>query len=208
MSKPTSRRKPKDERRAHEHYPTQQIVADYAVSNFLPQSERHMNILDPGAGTGPFARALRSCWPDASMTLHGVDIALVPPGRTYDAWWRGDFRAWARNRPVEYDIVLGNPPYDIAEAFIWNALHVLKPGGHLLFLLALEFMSSVGRYAGLFATAPPRHINISARRLDFTGSGGDMRNHVFVLWTKGWRGVTTTSWFDYRQDLRQLALPA
>jgi len=49
-----------------------------------------------------------------------------------DAWIVGDFLSV---RPAPVDLIIGNPPYKLAQPFVRHALTLLAPGGALLFLL-------------------------------------------------------------------------
>lgn len=210
-----SRRRSAEERNPHDHYPTQPAVCEFAL-RLLPRPSPFARILDPGSGYGPWARAARLVWDGTPLILHGIDIAIAPTGGLglYNAWWRDDFLLWSKRQPPStYDYVIGNPPFAQAEAFVWSALRLLKPTGHLLYLLPSEFIGAAGRAKGLFAERPYRHEFQLTRRLDFIGGSGDMRWHSLFWWDAAWTApicaygpVFTMTMHDWAAPGQQLRL--
>lgn len=205
MGKPATRRKKWSERHSHDHYPTPQRVVEAALA-LLPAAPPGAIVLDPGAGTGVWGQTAKRFWP--GIHLVGVEIQDLPCPDGYDEWHQADFGLWAKQAPSELvDRVIGNPPYgELVEPFCWGSRKVLKPGGHHLFLLALEFLGGQTRGKNLYTIYPPHRIIVSSRRIDFIGGNGDMRNHMLVWWIKGREGAPVVDWFDYESTHHQLSL--
>lgn len=65
-----------------DHYPTPIGLCEAALSRIDITPDQ---ILDPGAGTGPWGIAARKRWPDA--TISGIEVRDVPPPDAYDMWY-------------------------------------------------------------------------------------------------------------------------
>ncbi|MGB8295072.1 MAG: methyltransferase [Polyangia bacterium] len=100
-------------------------------------------VLEPSAGTGNLARAIRSAVPDAHLDLIEIDPRLcsILKASGFEVSCR-DFLA--ASMPVcpdsedGHDCVLMNPPFSKGQdvAHIHHALKFLKPGGRLVALCA------------------------------------------------------------------------
>jgi SAM-dependent methyltransferase len=176
-------------------------------------------VLDPGCGTGVWGRALRDVYPDANLSVTGVDLVNRLPTsemHIYQNFITYDFMLWAKQQqPNSYDYIIGNPPFEKANEFVWSALRLLKPGAHLLYLLPSEFSGSKKRANYMFQYYCYRHEFKLTSRLDFTGGTGDMRWHSIFWWDKGWpsqldswdRTIATHSWHDWKvEPVNQLPL--
>lgn len=137
-------------------------------------------ILEPGCGGGAFLRAASETWPRAALL--GVDIlpACKGPGTVrrqdlFDPQLRGQF-----------DLSLGNPPYDDAEAFVRRSIDLVREGGHAAFLLRISFLSSQGRVP-LYREHPLSYFWPIAGRPSFTGGGSDTSEYGLFAWRKGAR---------------------
>lgn len=178
------------ERREHDFYPTDRATIIDALAlvrrgGFIPQS-----ILDPGAGTGAWGDVAKQRWPKACLT--GVELRDVPAPHSYDFWINGSFldRALALSPP--YDLILGNPPYSEAEAFVRQSLALLRDGGRLVFLLKLSFMAGQRRSTGLYAECPPRWYVPCSRRPSFSGDGNTApEEYALYIWQHGFKGRET-----------------
>lgn len=186
-----------------EHFPTPPGIARYAVQKLLPvMAGPRLRILDPGAGTGVWGKAARDRWPKAFIC--GVDLPGVPRVPEYSFWRSQDFRStartWSQFEHIRFDVVVGNPPYSMAEEFIRLGCDVLKPGGYLVFFLRLAFWAGQKRGLGLWRDYPPYEIVPSSRRPSFTGNGvSDQKTeYALFVWRKGFRGPFRLP-FDYKQ---------
>lgn len=136
----------------HDAYDTPVSLAVEVAKLAARLTERYaytpMTILDPGCGDfGVFGWAAKRTF-SSLVTVHGLDIRPVPKRGWYDRQDQLDFLS-ARNNGVvrQYDLILGNPPFELAQEFVLKSLELLKPGGHILFLLRMAWATTVGRVA-------------------------------------------------------------
>ena len=105
------------------------------------------NVLDPCAGgigddpdTMPYVKALNE-YPGNLRRLTSVDIREDSPAEFHE-----DFLDMAFDGN-EFDLIISNPPYSLAQQFIDKALSLLAPSGYVAFLLRLNFFESQKRNA-------------------------------------------------------------
>jgi hypothetical protein len=185
-------------------YPTPQALCDWAVAELLPADFTPRSVLDPGAGTGPWGRAARKRWGDEPVIM-GVELRDQPnpDPDVYDHWLIADYLGTFLREDGAgngWDLVLGNPPYSLAEKFIRSGLYdVDTPGGHILFLLRLGFLASQARGKGLWAQHPPTTVYVCSRRPSFTGDARtDATEYGIYHWSMARRGQPTTlCWWDW-----------
>lgn len=182
---------PAPKRREFDLYPTPPDHARAALK--LVSLARPRSILDPGAGAGVWGEHARHLWPAA--WIEGVEIRDAPHPPAYSAWHTADFMAW--DAPRRYDMVIGNPPYALAEPMVRKCLDLLEPGGFLVFLLRLAFLEGQARAVGLWRECPPKWVAVCDKRPSFTGDGNtNATAFMFVIWRKGWQGTSEVRWID------------
>ena len=201
----TNRMKSERPRAERDFYATPQGLANDATFwLFAEHSFPHvpLRVLDPGAGTGVWGRAVNREMPSSRVV--GVDIALPSAGDmgVYDAYHQMDYRDFD---DAGFHLVIGNPPYALAEAFVRKSLDLLPSGGYIYFLLQLNFLGSRGRQVGLFAEFPPQYIYVLTRRPSFFSVEGkakstDANNYAMYLWQKGYQGPTTLKWLYWEYE--------
>jgi SAM-dependent methyltransferase len=182
------------ERRKNDFYPTPFAHARRAL-DLWPRNFEPKKILDPGSGDGVWGRAAWDKWPNGK-TVTGYEIrqeAVWPKG--YGAWFHRDFLTTNLTHLHNYfDLVMGNPPYRYAEEFVRKSIELLKPKGHLIFMLRLAFLESQKRLE-LWDDHPLKEVAVCANRPSFTGDGKtNATAFAFYHWVKGYRGVTKLSW--------------
>lgn len=188
-----------------DHYPTPAELCRAAIRT-LPRPLAPRLVLDPGCGDGVWGWALLD-----QIDLHtqpapqivGVDTRDVQVPLGYTMLYHTDFVNCSGGIHENYDLILGNPPYRQAEAFIRKSLTLLTDGGTLLFLLRLAFLEGQERGDGLWRECPPMRVDVCARRPSFTGDRRtDATAYMVATWRKGWAGATTLGWlrWDYDQD--------
>lgn len=158
--------------------------------------------LDPGAGNGVWGRALMENSESLSkLVITGIEIRKKKNPGNYDYWYpRQDFLTW---KPTAYthDLVIGNPPFLKAEAFIRKSFEFLSFNGVICFLLPTDFTHTKGRSNGLFNEHPPRHIVSLAERPQFTGPNGkslgkaNTNNYVLGIWVND--SLSHTMWHSW-----------
>ncbi len=175
------------ERAISDFYQTPQAVVNAAIERFGQPNAAC--ILDIGAADGRWGAAAAKVAIDLKCLI-GVDIRLLPTPANFDLWHRLDY-----SRPLEceimkikqFDFIVSNPPFCVAEAIIWNAWRQLKPGGKMLFLLPSDFWHSAGRNSGLWRQLPPIERCSIVKRIPFTKSSNP-NNHDLYFWAKDDKG--------------------
>jgi hypothetical protein len=185
---------------------TRHLAGLLGAGQAAPHYGQPQRILEPSCGSGAFLRAARYLWRHAEIV--GVDSQ---PGCVIDAPKHAegarqihhDFAAAAADVPARFvladfltlapkqiaraDLVLGNPPYTLAEEFVRYALTHLHPGASVAFLLRLSFLGSQERLLGLHREFPIRWLLPIAGRPSFTPDGRtDSSEYAVFVWTKDW----------------------
>jgi hypothetical protein len=149
-------------------------------------------VLEPSVGGGAFLRAVEevAIEPD----LRAIDIDPGAAGlRLAHRSWVGDFLTHD-DCTHGVDWVIGNPPYNEAEAHIRRALAV---GRDVAFLLRLGILASAGR-APMWKQHPPRRVFVLAERPSFTGGGTDKYDYAWIWWDATWTGPTELDVVSWR----------
>ena len=177
-------------RSPRDFYPTPYGLAD-AVVERLAYSFRYTDrphVLDPGYGTGVWGKAVDEHFPNARIT--GVDIHAnmdVLDSPIYGLLYHMDYLDYA-SKPDnwdQYDLIIGNPPYTLAEEFIRASIKLLKYSGMVAFLLRNSFLHSQKRYHGLYNDHPLNNVYFLSRRPSFTGDGKtDADDYIIAIWAK------------------------
>lgn len=183
-------------------YPTPMGFCRAALAQ-LPDGLTPTCILDPGAGTGVWGRAARERYP--GVTITGIDLRAVPKPAGYTFWINADFLRAATPQPA-FDLVIGNPPFNVAEAFIRASLDLLEDGGVLMFLLRLAFLEGQARGSGLWSKTPPERVVVASRRIAFTG-GSNPNSYALYIWRKGYTGDTRLGWMTHDDNDMESAQP-
>jgi len=104
------------------------------------------------------------------------------PGRTpYVRWYEiREGRDYLRGRVHNgaYDLIITNPPYSHAQAFVEKALLEART---VLMLLRLNFLGSQKR-ASFWRTRAPSHLYVLSQRPSFTGAGTDATEYAWFGW--------------------------
>lgn len=140
------------------------------------------SILEPSAGNGNIIKALRSRGYENYISavelreeeaVHLVGLA--------DHIYIGDFLDG--NTVGQFDVIIGNPPYSMAQEFIDKALSLLAPGGKLIFLLRTNFLESNKRFAW-WKDKTPNGLYVLHKRPSFTGKGTDATSYSWFVWER------------------------
>lgn len=138
----------------------------WATDAILPYLNLTGSILEPGAGHGAIAeRLLAAGVPRDRITLNELDgeRARICSLRTGIDTTTSDFLAWPC--VSRFDLVIGNPPYLLAQEFLERARQVVRPTGEVVMLLRLNFVSGLKRVA--FWRENPAHIFVLPKRPSF-----------------------------------------
>jgi len=136
-------------------------------------------VLDPCAGAGVFQNAAILRWPGA--TVDAVDLSPGP------GIVQADFLRYENAEP--YDLIVGNPPYLLAEEFVRHALTLVREGGRVAYLLRVSFIGGQRR-AVLYGEHPLRMLFPIIPRPGFTPDGKtDASEYALFVWERGFNGV-------------------
>lgn len=205
----TNRMKSERRRPDRDFYSTPSELAEAALRHGLVHyGIDHTETLDPGCGTGVWGRALRRVNPFAYLEIYGIDLNLQLPSDDFSSYQMGLEDDYLRDDVSLFtpkDFVMGNPPYSLAERFVRKSMEYLVDGGHIYFLLQLNFLGSRRRQVGLFREFPIKAVDVLTRRPSFFESNGkprstDASNYAMFLWQKGYAGPTTMSWLYWNYE--------
>jgi hypothetical protein len=186
--------KKREDRREHDAYESPVDLCVEICSFFARRQQAHggmlfapKTVLEPGAGTGNFVRAVKAQWPAAFVDA--VEIRDVKPSG--DAFTRADLLTVKINAN-HYDLIIGNPPYGggLAEAFVRKCIPLLAPNGVLAFLLKMHFFGTRKRQE-LWGSFPFTAAYPIIPRPDFTGDGRDTSEYALICWERGDSGALT-----------------
>jgi hypothetical protein len=96
----------------------------------------------------------------------------------------------------EFDLIVGNPPYAVAEAHIRHALALsARYGSAVAFLLRVNFLGSKERFA-FWRDHPPTLVSVLSERPSFFGTGTDASEYAFFVWRppRGATELEVVSW--------------
>ncbi|MBB4200611.1 hypothetical protein GGD83_004440 [Rhodoblastus sphagnicola] len=166
-------------------------------------------VFEPTANRGYMSRPLKEYWPDVTTS----DIFdYRPDPETIDPQDHvGDFLAAGETVATTAEIIISNPPFKAAQAFITRALAL--PDWRLVAMLTRSsFVEGETRYHGLFADSPPQFICQFVQRLPIiksrvrkwkrkptstTPRGMRQSTATSYSWLVWWRGAPT-DWGDPR----------
>jgi hypothetical protein len=186
-------------RNPHDFYPTPYPLARQMIEQYAPYQVPPSFVLDMGAGSGVFGDAARAAYPSAYIT--GVDIRPLSRPRSYDYWLTGGYDFLLNDESEVFDLVIGNPPYRYAEAFVRRGLSLLTHGGTMVLLLRLAFLEGQERGRGLWCEHLPKEVAVLCQRPSFTGDAGtDATAYAVFVWQKTvWQCVPPRlSWLDWK----------
>lgn len=144
----------------------------------------HLRVLESGCGGGAFVRAFQ----DVQVTVDGLDIDPRAAGLRDVIQGGGvasvrSFLDVPGNLPsgYPYHLVMGNPPFSLAEAFVRHAL-TLAP--FVCYVLPTTFMGSATRRR-FFLDHPPIADNVVLERPTFREDGRtDATTYHGLVWAR------------------------
>lgn len=173
-------------RRAHDAYYTPDDLAAKLVYLLSARLLPGCRVLEPSAGGGAFVRAL---WPYEHISgIHALDVDPDAPALSVsvpERWWQPYTTQCEDFLRLPYPVqkphwVIGNPPFENAEAHVRHALRMSQHG--VAFLLRLAFLESVKREA-FWEEHPCSDIVVLNKRPCFTGNGKtDSCAYGFFIW--------------------------
>lgn len=90
------------------------------------------------------------------------------------------------DKKLEYepDLIITNPPFNLARPIIEKALKDVKDGGKVVMLLRLNFFGSKDR-RDFFRDNMPTHCFVHHKRISFTKGSTDSIEYAHFVWQKG-----------------------
>lgn len=151
-------------------YETPSWTVDALLDRLNGKLEKVSSILDPAAGNGALIRGINDCRITAIDidARHRRQLELITPDV-----WIGDFLETSVGTIGVHDMIICNPPYNYAEAFVRHAMghdgkkEWFAPVGY--FLLRLNFLASKGRKFWMREKKP--NVYVLSKRPSFTGDG-------------------------------------
>lgn len=165
------------------------------------------NVLDPGAGNGVWGQAVLAHLNARRLNITGLDIRRLKAPVGYDQWHSGlSYLDYASEYAgTGYDLIIGNPPFLLAEEFLNVSLKLMHRYGLLVFLLPCDFLYTQGRGRGLYKEHPPEQILHLMQRPNFTGPRGESLgtantdNYFVGIWRKTEQSqFVFTHWLDWK----------
>lgn len=175
------------------------VTPAWAVRAILPHLGEPRTAIDLACGDGAIGKVLREAWGE-SLQLHGIEldrarattardliVSVKPsfdPCRVYDEVYRSDALECAAD---DQDLVIANPPFERAADFLRIALGLVRPGGHVAFLLRAGWVIPKTR-----AHVPPCDLFFLRRRPSFKksakGNSTDASDYAWHVWGLGLGG--------------------
>lgn len=169
---------PEPLRRPLDDYPT----PDWVIDAVLPHVPGGGQVLEPSCGAGAILRRLRA-WGVELSHLRGIEL---DEGRATIARQDGFTVAHADALYADWgqaDLIITNPPYRFAEAFVRRALSLRRPGGTVAMLLRLGFLESIERAD--FNRSHPADVLVLPRRPSFVNGRSDACAYGWFVWGVG-----------------------
>jgi hypothetical protein len=151
-----------------------------------PVSARGLPCLAPACGAGHMAKVLKEYFASVRCSdAHDYGYAEV---RDYLSF---PYEAKA------VDWVITNPPFRLAEDFVFRSLDVARAG--VAMLVRTVFLESVGRYQRLFSTLPPATFAQFVERVPMVKGRLDPKattatGYAWLVWEHGAKPGTRVAW--------------
>lgn len=172
------------ERSPNDFYRTPSWAIERFLCAWSPTIPAPKLILEPAAAGRALLPPLRATWPAA--TICPRDLVLQPG----DEGVVEQRNFWLDDEPEQFDLVITNPPYEIAETFVRAGLMKLRQGGRLALLLRLGFLASRERKP-LFTAHVPESVWVLTERPSFgtgpTAGKTDFSEYAWMVWQRGQR---------------------
>lgn len=168
----------------HDFYATPVSVASLFLkeSNIL-STINGGGILEPSAGNGNIIQAIKQVSHDSEITaveLREEEIGNLKEAGAKDIiitnFLETDFTD-------KYQLIIGNPPYSLAQEFVEKSISLLETGGTVAMLLRIGFLGSKKRNS-FFKKYPVSELYVCSARPSFTGKGTDASEYAWFIWKK------------------------
>ena len=165
-------------------YPTPTETIDIFLKHY--EIGKELTILEPCAGNGNIVESLKKI---GCKNIDAVEIRREELENLVDKVGIGhvaicDFLTMNNKFLLDkYDIIITNPPYNLAQEFVEKSLEVIKPGGTVIMLLRTNFLESKKRFS-FWQKNKLNGLYVLSKRPSFTGKGTDATSYSWFIWTK------------------------
>ena len=173
-----------NKRSPYDFYPT----PESAVEAFIEADKKNwINkttycVLEPSAGDGNIVRVLKKHLDKIDIVANEIDSThteeLNKSGCSISVY--EDFLNERLFPQVDFDVIITNPPFSLAQEFITKSLEEYKPKRTIM-LLRLNFLASQKRKE-FWQKYPPSRIYVLSKRPSFTGKGTDSQDYAWFVW--------------------------
>ncbi|MGL5329458.1 MAG: NAD(P)-dependent oxidoreductase [Peptostreptococcaceae bacterium] len=167
-----------------------------ATEMLLDEVKFYGNFLEPCVGGGHIADVIKKYYPNESV--YGSDLV----DRGYPNTLVADFLT-CDFLGQEFDNIVTNPPYSLAQEFLEKGMEVIKDGGKIAMFLKIQFLEGAKRRE-MFKQYPPKYIYTFSKRQNpwRNGSPVDERGKpwastmcfAWFVWEKGFQGEPIVRW--------------
>lgn len=184
----------------NDNYPTPNALASHIVSRLSEMygDARQFDwLVEPSAGNGMFVRHIRAAWPQ--KTLVAVELRqeeednLRSAGSSYVAI--KPFEEWAlHNSPQNPALVIGNPPFTLAQLHLERMFQFFPEGSEIALLLRFSFFGGRERNETFWRNGGSqnlKHIIPIAPRPTFVRGTSDNSEYSVFIWKIGHSGPAT-----------------
>lgn len=150
----------------------------------------------PGSGYGSFLVACRETWPDADV--YGYELQDTMVKATRPAFVTDHMDLTRHNLRDGHDLIIGNPPFSVADKIIPSLIARLHPTrGVLVLLLRLNYMGGQERFKTLWRDHMPSRVYVLPARPGFMPNGrSDSTEYALYVWDWRHTGETTLRFID------------
>lgn len=146
-------------------------------------------IWEPACGDGAISRVLEA----HGHTVRSTDLNYRGYG-IGDRNFLDEFPAY--NEDANVANIITNPPFKLAEEFIWKSLEMTT--GKVAMLCKLQFLEG-GKRKLMFESTPLKKVYVFSKRLSMTRNGEKMKNSGMIafawfVWEHGYTGEATIGW--------------
>lgn len=169
------------DKESEEFYPT----PEWCTRALLAHEPIEGEVWEPACGDGAISKVLEA----NGLKVISTDLYGRGYGESGVDFLRSD---------LSTDVIVTNPPYNLAERFVAHGIH--RATKKVILLLRLSFLESASRWITLFNPMPPTTVWVFSERITFYPNGNR---------TAG-TGTTAYAWFvwDHDKMVWDKALPA
>lgn len=173
----STNRKNANERHISDYYVTpHKVIQDFL--NVYQIDNKNLKILDPCAG-GDINNPMS--YPYVLLKNGFNNIQTIDIREDSLANKKIDFLEYSFQE--KFDLIITNPPFNIALEIINKSFELLENNGHIIMLLRLNFLGSQSRIP-FFKKHMPKEIYVHSKRISFINGQTDSIEYAHFVWNK------------------------